>query len=69
MSITRIPSPEYPPQKKRENDLSKEGREQCRKIAVMLGMAFTWAETAEGCDFWDGVCDRLVAISKGEVLK
>lgn len=68
--ITKIPAPKYEPDEKKENGLDKEDREKSYAAADAISeCGFAWEETAEGYNFWQGVHNRLAAISRGESLK
>ena len=68
MSLTRIPAPTYviEPEPKA---LTEEQREACLQAARLIDGAFTWADSAEGLQFWSGVERRLMALANGEPLK
>lgn len=67
--ISKIPKVEYPPPATPFLTLSKENVESCLKAASALNSAFTWANTAEGSDFWYGVQERLEQIARDGQLK
>jgi hypothetical protein len=65
--VTKIPAPQY--QEEAALLASSEQREKAKMAAINLIDGFAWEKTAEGKDFWDGVYERLKAISRGEPLK
>lgn len=37
----------------------------CKRLVTYLGIAFDWASTSEGFEFWDSVCNKLTLWSRG----
>jgi len=62
----RVPPPPPPPRVVKATELS---RHESSKAADHLISAFGWSDTAEGSDFWQGVYERLIQISRDGVLK
>lgn len=65
--ITKIPNPNY---SKQPVVLASEfDRKEAERAADGLDNGFNWDDTAEGSDFWAGVCNRLRQIARDRILK
>lgn len=65
--IKQIPNPEYNTRPPIVTDNS--GMKQAEIAKRALSRGFSWEDSAEGSEFWNGVHGRLTQIAKNGILK